>query len=823
MFERYTEKARRVIFFARYEASQFGSPYIETEHLLLGLLREDKALTNRFLRSHASVESIRKQIEGHTTIREKVSTSVDLPLSNECKRVLAYAAEEAERLSHKHIGTEHLLLGLLREEKCFAAEILHERGLRLGTIREELARTSQEKAAPAQRGNRQQNESSSLLAEFSRDLTQAAQDNQLDPLVGRENELERVVQILCRRTKNNPVLIGDPGVGKTAIVEGLAQRIADGEVPSFLADKKILALDLSLIVAGTKYRGQFEERLKTIMKELMENQNAIVFIDELHTLVGAGSAEGSLDAANILKPALSRGEIQCIGATTPGEYRKSIEKDRSLERRFQAVKVPPPDESDAIKIINGIKERYEKFHAVTYTDDAIEFAVHHSNRYIPDRFLPDKAIDLIDEAGARVKLRQTSLPDEITEVQKRIKFIVHRMENAIANHEFEKARFYSDEERKERENLRALREKHHLDESSSGVVGREDIEDVVSRWTGVPVASIKEEEMAKLIRVEEELHKRIISQEKAISALARAIRRSRAGLKSPNRPIGSFLFLGPTGVGKTEVARALANFLFGSDKSLIRFDMSEYMEKHEVSKLIGSPPGYVGYEEGGQLTERVKRQPYSIVLLDEIEKAHPDLFNILLQVFEDGQLTDGLGNQVDFKNSIIIMTSNIGARHMMKQKGLGFQTETKETEGNVGAKVEDLVKGEVKKTFNPEFLNRLDEVILFNPLTDADLMQIVELLVGQLNSNLAQRSITISVTDEAKKWILEKTLTDRAYGARPLRRALQRYIEDPLSEALIQGTITQRPAFIEVFLEGDKLFYRPVGEEKNEGVLLYSN
>jgi ATP-dependent Clp protease ATP-binding subunit ClpC len=823
MFERYTEKARRVIFFARYEASQFGSPYIETEHLLLGLLREDKALTNRFLRSHASVESIRKQIEGHTTIREKVSTSVDLPLSNECKRVLAYAAEEAERLSHKHIGTEHLLLGLLREEKCFAAEILHERGLRLGTIREELARTSQEKAAPAQRGNRQSGESSSLLAEFSRDLTQAAQDNQLDPLVGRDNELERVIQILCRRTKNNPVLIGEPGVGKTAIVEGLAQRIADGEVPSFLADKKILALDLSLIVAGTKYRGQFEERLKTIMKELMENQNAIVFIDELHTLVGAGSAEGSLDAANILKPALSRGEIQCIGATTPGEYRKSIEKDRSLERRFQAVKVPPPDEADAIKIINGIKERYEKFHAVTYTEDAIEFAVHHSSRYIPDRFLPDKAIDLIDEAGARVKLRQTSLPDEITEVQKRIKFIVHRMENAIANHEFEKARFYSDEERKERENLRALREKHHLDDSSSGVVGREDIEDVVSRWTGVPVASIKEEEMAKLLRVEEELHKRVISQEKGISALARAIRRSRAGLKSPNRPIGSFLFLGPTGVGKTEVARALASFLFGSDKSLIRFDMSEYMEKHEVSKLIGSPPGYVGYEEGGQLTERVKRQPYSIVLLDEIEKAHPDLFNILLQVFEDGQLTDGLGNQVDFKNTIIIMTSNIGARHMMKQKGLGFQTDAKETEGNVSAKVEDLVRGEVKKTFNPEFLNRLDEVILFNPLTDADLIHIVELMVGQINTNLAQRSITISVTDEAKKWILEKTLTDRAYGARPLRRALQKYIEDPLSEALIQGTITQRPAFIEVFLEGDKLFYRPVGEEKQEGVLLYSN
>ncbi len=463
MFERYTEKARRVIFFARYEASQFGSPFIETEHLLLGLLREDKALTNRFLRSHASIESIRKQIEGRTPIREKVSTSVDLPLSQECKRVLAYAAEEAERLAHKHIGTEHLLLGLLREDKSFAAEILHERGLRLSTLREELSRVQNDKTA-ATRPNKE----TSLLGEFSRDLTQAAMENQLDPLIGREGELERVVQILCRRTKNNPVLIGEPGVGKTAIVEGLAQRIADGDVPSFLADKRILALDLSLIVAGTKYRGQFEERLKTIMKELMEAQNAIIFIDELHTLVGAGSAEGSLDAANILKPALSRGEIQCIGATTPAEYRKSIEKDRSLERRFQAVKVPPPTEGEGIKILFGIKDRYEKFHAVTYTDEALNGAVYHSNRYIPDRFLPDKAVDLIDEAGARVKLRQSSLPEEMIDVQKRIKFVVHRMENAIANHEFEKARFYSDEERKERENLRLLREKYNIDENRHG-------------------------------------------------------------------------------------------------------------------------------------------------------------------------------------------------------------------------------------------------------------------------------------------------------------------------------------------------------------------
>ena len=503
------------------------------------------------------------------------------------------------------------------------------------------------------------------------------------------------------------------------------------------------------------------------MKELMElRQNSIIFIDvQLHTLVGAGSAEGSLDAANILKPALSRGEIQCIGATTPGEYRKSVEKDRSLERRFQAVKVPPPNEVDATKILFGIKDRYEKFHAVTYTDDAINFAVSHSNRYIPDRFLPDKAIDLVDEAGARVKLRQTSLPEEITEVQKRIKFIVHRMENAIANHEFEKARFYLDEERKERENLRALREKYHLDESATGVVGREDIEDVVSRWTGVPITSIKEEESQKLLRIEEELHKRIISQDKAIVALARAIRRSRAGLKSPNRPIGSFLFLGPTGVGKTEVARTLAQFMFGSEKSLVRFDMSEFMEKHSVSKLIGSPPGYVGYEEGGQLTERVKRAPYSVVLLDEIEKAHPDVFNILLQVFEDGQLTDGLGNTVDFKNVITHHDLlNIGARYLQKREGLGFQSTN---EDMISSKVEDLVKNEVKRTFNPEFLNRLDEIILFTALSEQDLIQILELMVTQLNQNLAQKAITVTVTDEAKKWILSQTLGDRSYGARP--------------------------------------------------------
>ncbi len=802
MFERYTEKARRVIFFARYEASQYGSPYIETEHLLLGLMREDKALANRFLRSHGSIESIRKEIEQRITIRERISTSVEVPLSQESKRILNFATEEAERLGHKHVGTEHLLLGILREEKCFGAEILQERGLRLSTLREELARIAGEKA-PASRPKE-----TSLLAEFSRDLTQAALEGQLDPLVGREREVERVIQILCRRTKNNPVLIGEPGVGKTAIVEGLAQRISDSDVPPFLADKRILSLDLSLIVAGTKYRGQFEERLKTIMKELMESQNSIVFIDELHTLVGAGSAEGSLDAANILKPALSRGEIQCIGATTPGEYRKSVEKDRSLERRFQAVKVGAPSEDDAIQVLEGVRERYEKFHAVSYTDEAIRYSVYLSSRYIPDRFLPDKAIDLIDEAGARVKLRQAMMPDEVAEVQKRVKFITHRMETAIANHEFEKARFYSEEERKEKENLRVVREKLKLDDTNTGIVTREDIEDVVARWTGINVSSIKEDEQQKLLRIEIELHKRVISQDKAITALARAIRRSRAGLKAPGRPVGCFLFLGPTGVGKTEVARRLAEFMFGSEKSLIRFDMSEYMEKHSVSKLIGAPPGYVGYEEGGQLTERVRRTPYSVILLDEVEKAHPDVYNILLQVFEDGQLTDGLGNTVDFRNTILIMTSNLGARHLQKRSTMGFQSAAEEGSAK---SLDELVLSEVKRVFNPEFLNRLDEIILFNPLGDEELVRIIDLLVGQINDTLIHRQVQIVLTQEARQWILEKTCGDRSYGARPLRRALQKYVEDPLSEALIQGGL-QRPATLEVYVSTDGLGFRPVVE-----------
>jgi len=809
-FNRLTEKAQEAVRAAQSTAARYGNQQMDVEHLLAALLEQADGLAPAILiKAGVNVEGLHRRTVQDIERLPKVSGSSGGPdqvyVTGRLNRLLTQAEDEARKLKDEYISIEHLLLAMT-DDGGSTGRLFKE----FGVTRERLLTALQE-VRGSQRVTSQNPETTyQALERYGRDLTQLAAQGKLDPVIGRDDEIRRVIQVLSRRTKNNPVLIGEPGVGKTAIVEGLAQRIAEGDVPSFLADKRILALDLSLIVAGTKYRGQFEERLKTIMKELMENQNSIIFIDELHTLVGAGSAEGSLDAANILKPALSRGEIQCIGATTPAEYRKSIEKDRSLERRFQAVKVPPPNEADAIKILFGIKERYEKFHAVAYNDDAIEAAVFTSTRFIPDRFLPDKAIDLIDEAGARVKLRQTTLPSEVAEIQKRIKFIVHRMESAIANHEFEKARFYSDEERKERENLRQLRERYNLDDTSTGVVTKDDIEDVVARWTGVPMTAIKEEEVAKLLRIEEELHKRIVSQERAISALARAIRRSRAGLKSPKRPAGSFLFLGPTGVGKTEVARALADFLFGSEKSLVRFDMSEFMEKHSVSKLIGSPPGYVGYEEGGQLTERVKRQPYSVILLDEMEKAHPDVYNILLQVFEDGQLTDGIGNTVDFKNTIIIMTSNLGARFLEKKSGMGFSAPVG---SGIDQKVEDMVMSEVKRAFNPEFLNRLDEVILFQSLTDDDLVLIIGLLVEQINQNLVAKQIKVRLAPDAAKYILDKTCNDRSFGARPLRRALQKYIEDPLSEALIQGSLP-RPADLEIYLGDTGIFCRPVREGK---------
>ena len=804
MFERYTERARRVLFFARYEASQLGSISIETEHLLLGLIREGKGLTSRvFARSHLALENIRKDIEGRTVFREKVSTSVEIPFSTETKRVLQFAAEEADRLLHNYIGTEHLLLGILREERSVASTILSEKGMRLNTVREDIVQLLNEKTTLTRV------KETPLLAEFSRDLSDAAMKNGLDPLVGRTTEIERVQQVLCRRTKNNAVLIGEPGVGKTAIVEGLAQKIVCGDVPHFLADKRLLALDISLIVAGTKYRGQFEERLKAIMKELTENPNIIIFIDELHTLVGAGSAEGSLDAANILKPALSRGEIRCIGATTPSEYRKYIEKDRSLERRFQAIKVEPPTEAESLEILNGIKDRYESYHHVTYTLDAMESAVYQSSRYITDRFLPDKAIDLIDEAGARAKLREAGYSEEFSEINKSIRVAFEQMESATAQKDYERAQFFREQEVLARENLQFVREKFDVKTGAHAIeVSKHDIDEVVSKWTGVPLTSINQDESARLLSMEEDLHRRVISQERAISALARAIRRSRAGLKSPHRPVGSFVFLGPTGVGKTELARALANFLFASDTALIRFDMSEYMEKHSVSKLIGSPPGYVGHEEGGQLTEKVKRHPYSVVLLDEIEKAHPDLFNILLQVFEDGHLTDGLGNRVNFKNTIIIMTSNIGARYIQKKASVGFQSADAH---EIQRSVSEMVLSEVKRTFNPEFVNRVDEIIVFEALSDDDLRQIMRMLVDQLNENLVARDLRISLTSDVVDWIIDTTCKDRSYGARPLRRAIQRYVEDPLSEELIRGRLERGD--VEVYLEGGVLAYRAAGLE----------
>ncbi|MCA1622422.1 MAG: ATP-dependent Clp protease ATP-binding subunit [Acidobacteria bacterium] len=793
MFERYTEKARRVIFFARYEALQYGSQVISPEHILLGLMREDKTISVRFFpyRAHLTVDAVRREVEERVVLRERIPQSAELHLAPETKRILAFASEESQHLQNRHIGPEHLLLGIVRQENTIAAEILIQYGFRLRDAREEIARQN---GFPNLYAVGKEKTDVPFLQEFTRDLTTDAANGKLDPLIGRSAEVERIIEILCRRTKNNPVLIGEAGVGKTAVIEGLAQRIVEKNVPSFLQNKRILSLDLSLIVAGTKYRGQFEERLKQIMQELKEHDEYIVFIDELHTLVGAGSAEGTLDAANILKPALSRGEIQCIGATTPSEFRKSIEKDRALERRFQSVKVVPPNEEEALKIVQGLAERYEAFHQIRYSKEALEAAVYQTNRYIPDRFLPDKAIDVLDEAGSRAKLR-------------------HQQENkgepawkeTIANWK-----------RTANEDQLLFLELNTLEDPVFAVeVTKDDVNEVVARWTGVPVAAIKQEEAKKLLQIEAELHRRIISQRPAISALARAIRRSRAGLKNPNKPIGSFLFLGPTGVGKTEVARTLAEFLFGSERALVRFDMSEFMEKHTVAKFIGSPPGYVGHEEGGQLTEKLRRAPYSLVLFDEIEKAHPDLFNVLLQVFEDGTLTDSQGNQIDCKNAIFIMTSNIGARFIQKRASLGFQNKGDASQ----QKMEEQVMSEVKKTFAPEFVNRLDEIIIFDELFDADLMQIVDLQIGKLNEILAKRALQIRLTEDAKNWLVKKTCADRSYGARPLRRALQKYVEDELSEALIQGDLSEE-SLVEVFCADDKLAFRPIRLKEMEAVML---
>lgn len=790
MFERYTERSRRVIFFARYEALQYGSQVIAPEHILLGLMREDKTLSSRFFpfRHAITVDTIRRDIEERIVTKPRIPQTSELHLSPPTKQILFYANDESRQLKNRHIGPEHLLLGIVREEKSIAAEILFGYGLRLQDVRDEMLRQS---GIPGVLATGKDNTKTPVLAEFTRDLTIEAAEGRLDPLVGREPEMERIIEILCRRTKNNPVLIGESGVGKTAIVEGLAQRIVDKNVPSFLENKRILSLDLSLIVAGTKYRGQFEERLKKIMSELKESDENIVFIDELHTLVGAGSAEGTLDAANILKPALSRGDIQCIGATTPGEFRKTIERDRALERRFQAVKIEPPTEKEAIDIITGVVERYEAFHQIRYHKDALTAAVTQSQRYIADRFLPDKAIDVLDEAGARAKLRYQNE----NRGEPSWKETVENWKRASANED----------------QLISL-ELQSLEDSFFAVeVTKDDVDEVIARWTGVPVSSVKQQEAEKLLAIEKALHERIVSQRPAISALARAVRRSRAGLKNPHRPVGSFLFLGPTGVGKTEVARSIAEFLFGSEKALIRFDMSEFMEKHSVSKFIGSPPGYVGHEEGGQLTEKLRRTPYAVVLFDEVEKAHPDLFNILLQVFEDGVLTDSMGQAVDCKHAIFIMTSNIGARVIQKRASVGFQA----TADSSRQKMEDEVMSKVKQTFQPEFINRLDEIIIFDELTDEDLAHIVDLQMDKLGRLVEHRGLKVVLTDKARKWLIDKTCTDRKYGARPLKRALQKYVEDELSEALIQGDVTDAST-IEVHPAGDKLSFREIRVKKAE-------
>jgi ATP-dependent Clp protease ATP-binding subunit ClpC len=775
VFERYTERARRVIFFARYEASQLGAHSIQTEHVLLGLIREGKGLTQRLLnRGTVRMEDVRRQVEGRCRYGEQVSTTVEMPLSPEVKRVLALAQDEAEQLGHSYTGTEHLLLGLLREDTATAAEVLRENGLTLTFLREEIVRLLSEKTQPQARAKE-----TPLLAEYCRDLTDLAARGKLDPVIGRRDEIERVIEILGRRQRNNPVLIGEPGVGKTALVEALASMIVQGEAPKPLLDKRLLALDLALLVAGTKYRGQFEERLKNLLKELSENPNVVLFMDELHTLVGAGSAEGSLDAANILKPALSRGELQCIGATTPYEFRKHIEKDRALSRRFQMVTLKPPTEEESVEILRGLKSRYERFHDVQFKDEALEAAVALSSRYMPERCLPDKAIDVLDEAGSRVKLRWLKRADESAPGAE-----IAALTGAVA----------------------AVGE-----DPETPFVFRDDIDAVVARSTGIPVMAIREDESNRLLRIEDELHRRVVSQDRAISALARAIRRTRAGLRDSRRPVGSFLFLGPTGVGKTEVARGLAELLFGSERHLTRIDMSEYMEKHAVSRLIGSPPGYVGYEDGGQLTERVRRNPYCVILLDEIEKAHHDIFNLLLQVFEDGRLTDSFGNVVDFKNAILIMTSNLGARAIEKRGKMGFAQNATQSD----AATTDAVMSEVKHTFNPEFINRIDEIILFDALSDADLGRITRNLVGHLSENLRSKGLSISIRDDGIEWLLRKTLKDRSYGARPLRRAIERHIEDSLSEAFLRGVLTP-DAPIEVGVHEGALCY---WQKENRGRL----
>jgi len=782
MFNRFTERARKVIILAKEEARRFNHDYIGTEHILLGLIREGEGVAAAVLQKMGvSLENIRLEIEKLVQPGPATQIIGDIPFTPRAKKALELAAEEARSLGHNYIGTEHLLLGLIREGEGVASQVLLNLGMDLNSVRNEVM----ELLGSALPGFGQQPAAKTktpALDAFGRDLTALAKENKLDPVIDRHEEIERVIQILSRRTKNNPVLLGEAGVGKTAIVEGLAQLIIAGNVPEILRGKRIITLDLALMIAGTKYRGQFEERIKAVMEEIKRSQDVIIFIDELHTLVGAGAAEGAIDASNILKPALSRGEIQCIGATTLDEYRKYIEKDAALERRFQTIMVEPPNVVQTVEILKGLRDRYEAHHRVIFKDEALEAAAKLSDRYVSGRFLPDKAIDMIDEAGSRSRLNVLIVPPDIKKLEQKVEVLRKEKEVFIKSQDFEKAAALRDQERNARQELDQLnRQWSQTKDKMRPEVTAEDIARIVAQWTGIPIFRLEEKESEKLLKIEEELHKRVVGQDEAIKAIAHAVRRSRAGIKDPRRPIGSFIFLGPTGVGKTLLARALAEYMFGDEDALIQLDMSEYMEKFNVSRLVGAPPGYVGYEEGGQLTEKIRRRPYSVILLDEIEKAHPDVFNILLQVFEDGRLTDSFARKVDFRNAVVIMTSNVGAELIRKTGSLGFKQQREEI---TYQEMKDRLLEEVKKTFKPEFLNRIDDIIVFRPLEKEDLVRIIDIEINYVAERLKEQGMALEVTPEAKDFLIDKGF-DPVFGARPLKRVIQRFLEDPLASEII--------------------------------------
>jgi len=791
MYERFTDRARKVMQLANQEAQRFNHEYIGTEHILLGLVKEGSGVAANVLKNlDIDLRKIRLEVEKIVQSGPDMVTMGKLPQTPRAKKVIEYSIEEARNLNHNYVGTEHLLLGLLREQEGVAAQVLMNLGLKLEDVREEVLNLlghNMETSEGGGTGERTANKGKSktpALDSFGRDLTELARQGKLDPVIGRANEIERVIQVLSRRTKNNPVLLGEAGVGKTAIVEGLAQLIVDTNVPELLRDKRIVVLDLAMMVAGTKYRGQFEERIKAVMNEVRRAKNTILFIDELHTLVGAGGAEGAIDASNVLKPALARGEIQCIGATTLDEYRKYIEKDGALERRFQQIIVNPPSKEETVEILKGLRDRYEAHHRVQIKDEALNAAVDLSDRYISGRCLPDKAIDVIDEAGARVRLKAMTRPPDLKDIDGQIEQLNQEKEAAVAEQDFEKAahlRDQADKLKKKKENV--TREWREKSKEIDGVVDEDVIAEVVSKMTGVPLKRLEKDETQRLLMMEDELHKAVVSQHEAISAIAKAVRKSRAGLKDPKRPIGSFIFAGPTGVGKTLLAKRLAAFMFGDENALVQIDMSEYSEKHNVSRLIGAPPGYIGYEEGGQLTEKIRRRPYSVVLLDEIEKAHPEVWNMLLQIMEEGRLTDNVGRVIDFKNTIIIMTTNIGAQEITGRTQFGFG---KKDELTSYAKMKETLKGVMEQNFRPEFLNRVDDIIVFRGLTKDDLKHIIDIELSKVIKRLSEKGLTLVMSDEAKEFLIEKG-TSLEYGARPLRRAIEHYLEDPLAESLLHG------------------------------------